>query len=131
MGHPVVVHPLGVFGVTHDAGDKHPAIDLEFIAHNPDYGDPFAGPFLLIEDFKAVNLAPLNLAPIDLAGLGRRQAHLGHLGRFGRVGVVGLAVGVQIERGFLVLGVKILRDADGVLINPLADRLVADTLRHK
>ena len=64
---PVVVHALGVFGVTHKARDIHPSLNLELVANDTDHRDPFARPFGLFKDLIAVGFDPFDAFNVHFA----------------------------------------------------------------
>ena len=128
MTDPIVVHALGIFGVSDDAGHKNAPIDLKFVANDPNDRYPLARPLAFFKDFVPVDAAPLDFASVDLAGLERFEPHCLHLLRVGRIIKHGDVVGVQIERRRLIFGVEILRNANRIFVNPLAERLVANAL---
>ena len=57
LRHPVVVHALGVLGVTHKARHVQTAINFKLVADDADHGNPLASPLVLLKDFVAVDLA--------------------------------------------------------------------------
>ena len=128
MTDPVVVHALGIFGISDNAGHKNAPIDLKFVADDANDRYPRARPLAFFKDFVPVDAAPLDFAAVNLAGLKRFEPHCLHLLRVGRIVKHGDVVGVQIERHRLIFGVEVLRDADRIFVYPLAERLVADAL---
>ena len=66
LADPVVVHALGILGVTHKARHIQTAIDFKLIANNTDHGDPLASPFVLLKDFVPVDLAVPHTGAVSL-----------------------------------------------------------------
>jgi hypothetical protein len=60
LADPVVVHALGVFGVSHQPADVHPAIYLKFVANHADNGDVFTRPIAFFQHLKTVGFAPFD-----------------------------------------------------------------------
>ena len=129
MAHPVVVHALGVLGVTHKTANVQPSLNLKLVAHAADHGDVCACPIGLLQNLVAVDLEPFDFSAVGLARLDRLAEHaLKHL-VLGRARKRGLVAGVQVERLLFVLNVEILGNPHRVLVHPLAKALVAHTQR--
>ena len=126
---PVVVHALRVFGVTHEAADVQPPLNLELVAHAADHRDVSAGPVRALQHLVTVDFEPLDLLAVCLARLERlAKLHPQHL-VLGRALERGDVAGVQVERFFGVLDVEILGDTHRVFVHPLAKALVAHAQR--
>ena len=127
-GHPIVVHSLGVFGVSHQSRHKKTAINFKFVTNNANHRDPLACPVVFLQHFVAVSLAPLDPLAVHLAALERnkpgRLEHGVFAGSFKR----GAVVRVQVKLGGLVFDVKVLRNADHVLVQPIGQVFVANAL---
>ena len=121
LARPVVVHALGILGVTHQTRDVQLAVDLKLITYDAHDRDVLACPIVLLEHLVTVGLAPLDSLGIDLAGAQWLNAHLLHLLGFGRTLESRDVAGVQVERSLLVLDVVILGDANCILIYPDRD----------
>ena len=67
LADPVVVHALGILGVTHQARHIQAAINLKLVAHDADHGNVFARPIAFLKNFVAVDLAVLDLLAVSLA----------------------------------------------------------------
>ena len=130
LGYPVVVHTLGIFGVTHQARNVHSTFDFPLVANHADYGDRHASPILGLKHLVTVGLAPLYSLYVRWA-----LAQNGHTHRFCTLGL-GRALqgrhvaGVQVERLALMLDVEVFSDTDSLVANPLRQPLVANTPRH-
>ena len=131
MADPVIVHALGILGVTHQARHIHAAIDFELVTDHAHYGNPLARPFALFKDLEAVGLAPHDLFAFGCARAQRLAVHSLKLLVFGRAIKRSHVVGVEVEFLRFALVVEILRNPHRVLAQPLADALVAHALRHK
>ena len=127
LAHPIVVHPLCVLGVTHQAGNHHLTVDFKLVADDADDRDPFARPVLLFQHLKTVGFDPLDLLAVYLTGADRLDAY--HL-CFRTVGKRRAAVRVKVQRGFLVLVVEVLRNPHGLFVDPLAQGLIPDRRGH-
>ena len=125
LGHPVVVHPLGIFGVAHQSRDIQATVNFKFIANNAYNRYPLARPLAFFKDFVPVDLAVFDSRPVRLTrllGLAVNGPQLLVFGRsFKRRGVSR----VQIERALVVIDVIVVGNADRVLIEPLGQVLVA------
>ena len=104
------------------------AVDLELVADDADHGDPFTGPVLLLEHVVAVGLDPFDRLAVRSAGLDRRAKQHARDLVLSRAVERGQAVGVEVQRRRLAVDVEILRDPHDVLVQPLAERGVADAL---
>ena len=129
MAHPVVVHALRVLGVTHDAADVQATFNLKLVAHAADHGDVCACPVGLFQNLVAVDLEPLDLLAVSLAGLDGLAEHALEHFVLGRACKRGLVAGVQVERLLFVVNVEILGDPHRVLVHPLTKPLVAHAQR--
>ena len=85
MADPVVVHALGVFGVSDDTGDENAAIDLKFIANYANNRYPLARPVAFLKDFVPIDAAPLDFAAVHKARFDGFDAHHLHLLCVGRI----------------------------------------------
>ena len=83
MADPIVVHPLGVFGVADQPRDVQATVNLKFVANHADNGYPLARPVTFFDEFETVCLAPLDLLLIHDARFDGLHAHLLHLAVFG------------------------------------------------
>ena len=129
MGHPIVVHPLGVFGVSDDPGHIQTPVNFKFVADDANNGDVLARPLALFKNFVPVDLAVLDLAPVRLACLQRlAKLRLQQL-IFGRTLKRRDVPWVQIQRGTVVVNVVVVRNADRVFVEPLRQILVTDAQR--
>ena len=127
---PVVVHTLGVFGVTHKARNVQATVNFPLVADHADYGDRHASPILGLKHLVTVGLAPLYGLYVR-----RALAQDGHTHRFRTLGLGRTlqsrhVAGVQVERFALMLNVKVFSDTNGLVANPLRQPLVTDTPRH-
>ena len=121
LADPVVVHALGILGVTHKARHIQAAIDFKLVTNNADHGDPLASPFVLLKDFVSVDLAVPHTGAVSLTrtlGLAVDGAQVFVFRcTLKRCGVAG----VQIKRSGVVVNVVVIRNAYSVLIKPVAD----------
>ena len=60
LTNPIVVHTLGIFGISYQARHVQAAIHLKFVADNPNHGNPLACPLAFLK-----NLVPVDLAVLD------------------------------------------------------------------
>ena len=130
MRDPVVVHPLGVFGVAHQARDVQATVNFPLVADYADDGNPLTRPVLSLKNLVAVGLAPLY--GLYVRGTLAQDGHTHRLGTLGLGRTLNSrdVTGVQVQRLALVLKVEVLGNADGLVANPLRQPLVTDTPRH-
>ena len=129
LADPIVVHALGIFGVTHKARHVQAAIDFKFVAHNTHDRDPFAGPLVFGQDFIPVDLAVLDLGVLHDALALRFAVDRLELLVFTRTSKSSHVAWVQVKRAFFVVDVIVVSDADRVLVQPVADGLVTHAQR--
>jgi hypothetical protein len=55
--YPIVVHPLGILGVSHDARHVQATIYLKFVANNAHNRDVLTRPLAFFQNFVPVDLA--------------------------------------------------------------------------
>ena len=130
MADPIVVHPLGVFGVADQPRDVQATVNLKFVANHADNGYRFACPLVFFDELKPVCLAPLDLLLIHNARLDGFHAHHPHLTVFRRVLHCRHVAVVQMHRRRRVLSVEILCNAHRLLADPRAQALVAHAALH-
>ena len=131
MAGPVVVHPLGVLGITHKARDVHTAFDFPFVADDAHDRYPLARPFAFVEDVKTVGFHPHDLLAVYFACADGLAKHRLQVSILWRTFESCLVVWVQVQRSFFVIFVEVFRDADGIFGQPLCHAFIADALRHK
>ena len=129
LARPVVVHALGVLGVTHQTRHVQLAVHFKLVTDDAHDGDPAACPVVLLQHLVAVGLAPLNPLGVDFTASDRLDAHLLHLLGLGRTLESRHVAGVQVQCGAVVLDVVILSNPHRILVDPHRDRLVTHTLR--
>ena len=129
MGHPVVVHPLCILGVSHQSTDVQTAIYLKFIANNANNRYPLAYPLALLKDFVAIDLAIAHLGAVRFTGFQRFAVKRLQLLVFRRPSKGRSVAGVQIQRSAVIVDVVVVGNANRVLIQPVANRLIAHTER--
>ena len=118
LRNPIIVHTLGVFRVSHQTADVHPAIYLKFVAYNTDNGDIFTRPVLLFQHLKTVGFAPFDPFYVHIPRFDGFQAHHFSLFRFGRTNHRGDAAVVHVQFLGLMLDVEILGNPHRVLVDP-------------
>ena len=130
LGCPIIIHPLGILGVTHDARDEDATIHLKLVTHHADHRDPLPCPLALFQHLETVGFHPHDALAVYLTLTHGCQAHRTHGLVLRRTLERSLVARIQVQRVLLVVDVEILGDADRVLGDPLTDVLVADALRH-
>ena len=130
MGNPVVVHPLGILGITHKARDVHTTVNFPLVADHADNRNGLTNPVLTLQHLVTVGLAPLY--GLHVRGTLAQDGHTHCLGTLGLGRTLNSrdVTGVQVERLALMLDVEVLSDTDSSVANPLRQPLVADTPRH-
>ena len=127
LRHPVVVHALGVLGVTHKPRHVHAAFNFKLVTDYTNDRNPFTQPFLFLKNFVAVSLNPFDAFYVNFALADWLKAEHFQLLRFGRPVKRRLVAGIQIQRLAGMFFVEILRNTDRILVNPLRQRLIAYT----
>ena len=129
MADPVVVHTLGVLGVTHQTTDVQATIDLKLVADHAHYGDVFTRPVGLLKDLVPIDLAPLDLLDVRFTALeGLQELHLEHLVLGGAV-KRGDVPRVQVQRLADDLDVEVFGNPDRIAVKPLGQVLVTHAQR--
>ena len=96
LANPVVVHALGVFGVTHKARQVHTAFNLKLVTDDANNRNPFTSPFLFLKHLVAVGFDPLDALAIGVTAAQRLAKHHAKRTIFGGVVKRCLVVGVQV-----------------------------------
>ena len=129
LRNPIVVHPLGVLGISHNARHIQLAVYLKLIAHHPYYGDVLTSPVLrAFQKLKTVGLAPLHHPAGRLTGTDGLQPHRFNALGLGRAGKRRDVVGIQVQGGLLVLNKEILSNPYRIFVDPLRDRRITHPL---
>ena len=131
LGHPVVVHALGILGVTHQARHVQAAINFKFVADDADHGDPLACPLAFFEDLVAVDLAILDLWTLRHSAAFGFAVHSAKFFVFRGALKRRSVAGVQVQRGFVVIDVVIVGNPNSVFVEPVADGLITHAKRLK
>ena len=129
LADPVVVHALGVFGITHQARHIQATINFKFVANDADHRNPFASPFVLLKDFVAVDLAVPHAGAVGLTAALRFAVNCTQLLVFRRAFKGRHVAGVQIQRRAVVVDVVVIGNTNRVFVQPVADRLIAHAQR--
>ena len=129
MAHPVVVHALGILGITHKARHVQTTVNFKLIANNADYGDVFPRPIAFFKNFITVNLAVFNLDTIRFTRFFRFAINCFQLFVLWGAFKSGHVARVQVKRCSVVVYIVVISNADSVFGEPLAQILVAHTQR--
>jgi hypothetical protein len=118
LARPVVVHPLRVLGITHKTRDVQSSVNFPLVADDAHNGNPLARPLAFVKDVKPIGLHPHDLLAVNLAGADRLTKHCRKLLVLRRAAERSLVIWVEVQRGFFVGVVEVLRDADRIFLKP-------------
>ena len=127
LRNPVVVHALGIFGISDQTRHVQTTFHLKFVANAANHRNVHTSPILALEHFVTVNFEPFDLATLGSAAFDWcPKLQFQHL-VFGCAIECSHVAGVQVQFFIGVLFVEVFRDADCVFVEPLRDFLVTDT----